>query len=105
MERELSKHTMAKRTGVFLTSVQSRSELPPPGDEEEFPEDDVSYSSSEEEQPDPVKVQHRRRQVANRLASLMTWTEGPVLNSDEYDTDLEEDFPPGKGLSPFSSKT
>lgn len=84
--------------GVFLTSLRSHSETrqAPNGRE---PAAETSSSSEEEEEEVQVTERRRHRRIANKpRQTLEKWVDGPVINSDEYDTDLEEDFPPGKSM-------
>lgn len=62
---------------VFLTALATGV-----GEEEEEQEEE----SLEEEEAEGKDICERDRQ---------RWFEGPRYDSDDYDTDLEEDFPPG----------
>ena len=44
----------------------------------------------------PVQSRRLAKSEKTKQNSLKAWASGPEQDSDEYDTDLEDDFPPGK---------
>ena len=91
---------------VFLTTVTSShisSPHSPPGHEED--EDALSSlnsTSGESESGDEDVAQVEAvdlktyEETPKWRRNKLPWTAQPEVHSDEYDTDLEEDFPPGK---------
>jgi hypothetical protein len=95
---------------VFLTTLRRAPvEAYPPEDDND---DQISVTSSTrsddvEDAGDTKNVNviktvayeddadHRNGAAETASTDLQTWLEGNVHESDEYDTDLEEDFPPG----------
>ena len=57
-------------------------------------EDEVEEKEEEENEP----LKSARVSLPDNPDALMQWLRGPDYNSDEYDTDLEEDFAPGKDI-------
>ena len=44
----------------------------------------------------PVQGRRLAKSEKSKQDSLKAWIVGPEHDSDEYDTDLEDDFPPGE---------
>ena len=96
--------TIGSTSGVFLTTVRSNPEAHVATHDESPDAGEESSASSSEDEPEPeVTERFRHRRLANRRPTVHEWSEGPAVASDEYDTDLEEDFPPGKIYDMFNN--
>lgn len=50
----------------------------------------------------PASGRRMAKSEMEQSLSMKAWLEGPEHNSDEFDTDLEDDFPPGQFNPPFT---